>query len=131
MLSGFQHPFLDLAATVARNHHERWNGTGYPDHFVGEASPTEARIVAIVDVYDALGQRRCYKAPWSREEIADYVSRERGVLFEARLVDALLEVIPELEAINDEHPDPEEALPAPSVTALANGEQHPGPHPSC
>lgn len=107
MLRGFDNPFLDLAATVALYHHERWNGTGYPERLVGEACPESARIVGVVDVYDALGQARCYKPAWDEPAIREYFTANAGVLFEARLVDALIGSMPALRGIARSLPDEE------------------------
>ena len=67
-----QHPFalgfLHMAIEIARSHHERWDGTGYPDRLSGEAIPLSARVLAVADVYDALRARRVYKAGMSHEE---------------------------------------------------------------
>jgi putative two-component system response regulator len=106
LLSGSQHPFLDLAATVARSHHERWNGSGYPDGLVETACPWEARLVGIVDVYDALGHARCYKPAWSRQQLVDYFETETGRLFDPEMARALVASLPELEAVKSEYPDP-------------------------
>jgi cyclic di-GMP phosphodiesterase len=106
MLSGWGHPFLDLAAQVARSHHERWDGTGYPDGLVGEECLWQARLIGIVDVYDALGQVRCYKPSWSRQHIVDFFHSERGKSFDAEITDALLANIAELEQVKSEYPDP-------------------------
>jgi putative two-component system response regulator len=106
LLSGSQHPFLDLAATVARSHHERWNGSGYPDGLVGTACPWEARLVGIVDVFDALGHARCYKAAWSRRQLVDYFEAEAGTLFDPEMARVLVAIIPELDAVKSEYPDP-------------------------
>lgn len=106
LLGGSGHPFLELAATVARSHHERWNGTGYPDGLVGQECPWEARLVGVVDVYDALGQSRCYKDAWPQQRITELFQAERGRSFDAEIIDALFAIIPDLERVKSEHPDP-------------------------
>lgn len=106
LLSGYGHPFLDLAATVARSHHERWNGSGYPDHLVGEECSWEARLVGVVDVFDALGHARCYKEAWSRRQLVEFFEANAGSLFDPEIVKALLSIVPRLEAVKSEYPDP-------------------------
>lgn len=110
MLSGADHPFLQRAAQVALRHHERWDGSGYPGKLRGDACPYDARIVAAADVYDALGQTRCYKPGWSDREIEEYFRRNAGQLFEARIVEALLDSRPRLREIASSFP---EVSPAP------------------
>jgi putative two-component system response regulator len=106
LLSGTGHPLLDLASQVARSHHERWNGNGYPDGLIGTECIREARIVGIADVFDALRQTRCYKPSWPQSRVMDFFRAERGKAFEPMLVEALLDLVPELEAVRTEHPDP-------------------------
>lgn len=117
LLSGSGHPFLDLAAKVARSHHERWNGSGYPDGLAGEACIWEARLVGVVDVYDALTETRCYKPGWPRERILEFFTTERGQSFDPEMVDALLSITPRLELVKSQHPDPPLADPT-SVVRL-------------
>jgi len=106
LLAGFEHPFLDLAASVARSHHERWDGSGYPDRLIGDACPWEGRLVGLVDVYDALGHAGCYKPAWSRQELAKFFEKEAGRLFDPEMAEVLLTMLPELEAVKTEYPDP-------------------------
>jgi putative two-component system response regulator len=106
LLRGFQHPFLDLAATVARSHHERWDGSGYPDAAVGEDCPWAGRLVGIVDVFDALGHTRCYKAAWSRQQLSEFFEAQVGRSFDPEMAEVLLQIMPELDAVKSEYPDP-------------------------
>lgn len=105
MLSGANCPFLDRAADVALRHHERWDGSGYPGGLRGEDCSYDARIVAVADVYDALGQARCYKAGWSESEIEHYFMDNSGRLFEPKIVDALLDGRPRLREIAKDFPE--------------------------
>ena len=92
---------LELAAhpdgrAIARTHHERWDGTGYPSGLVGEEIPLEGRICAICDVYDALGSRRPYKDAWPVARVLEEIAQGSGSHFDPVLVAAFLELAPEL-----------------------------------
>ena len=112
MLAGAGHPFLERAAQVALRHHERWDGSGYPGGLREAETPYDARIVAVTDVYDALGQSRCYKRGWSEEEIERYFVESSGRLFERPIVEALLDSRPRLREIAKSFPEvsPEQEL---------------------
>jgi response regulator RpfG family c-di-GMP phosphodiesterase len=118
MLADTEHPFLVRAAQVALRHHERWDGSGYPGNLIGEQCPYDARIVAVADVYDALGQPRCYKPGWSDDEIEAYFRKTSGRLFEPKIVDALLESRPRLVEIAARLPDPMIEAPLASCVLL-------------
>jgi putative two-component system response regulator len=79
-----------VAGQIARSHHERWDGTGYPDRLAGEAIPIEARIVGLVDVYDALTHDRPYRPAWTEQRVLDHVAGERGRHFDPALCDVFL-----------------------------------------
>lgn len=83
---------LTMAAAVARHHHERFDGKGYPDALKGENIPLSARIVALVDVYDALTCKRPYKLPWPHEKAVDLIRAESGRHFDPKVVDAFLQL---------------------------------------
>ena len=91
----------DATATVVLCHQEKWDGTGYPRKLRGEDIPFFARIVAIADVYDALGTRRSYKEPWSRERIESYFRDESGKHFDPELAQILLDNIDKAECVRD------------------------------
>lgn len=82
-------------ANIVRHHHERWNGTGYPDGLAGEEIPLGARIVSLVDVWDALSTRRPYKGALPQPRVRDILRKDSGVRFEPALVDLFLEVLDE------------------------------------
>ncbi|GAA0703956.1 two-component system response regulator [Dokdonella soli] len=82
--------FVQMGALIALRHHERWDGSGYPDGLKGEEIPLPARIVAVADVFDALTSERPYKHAWSPEEAFDYLKANSGTLFDPSCVDALL-----------------------------------------
>lgn len=81
---------LTMSAQVARHHHERFDGKGYPDGLRGEEIPLAARIVALVDVYHALVGKRSYKLPWPQEKALELIRSESGHHFDPRVVDALV-----------------------------------------
>jgi putative two-component system response regulator len=92
ILSGSRFPILRLAEEIAYNHHERWDGDGYAG-IVGNAIPLAGRIVAVVDVFDALTQKRPYKAAWPVGEAIAEIDRQRSKQFDPSLVDAFLRII--------------------------------------
>lgn len=117
--------FLQMATRIALAHHERWDGTGYPKGLAGEAIPLAARIVGIVDVYDALASRRVYKCPLAHEECVAIIQSQAGKHFDPDIVDVWLTVEPKFREIaaqystelDDEPPggagsEPDEPLPA-------------------
>lgn len=84
------HRGFELAYLVAKHHHERWDGSGYPDGLKGEEIPLAARIVAVVDVFDALVSKRPYKKPWRVDEALREIKACSGSHFDPRVVDAFL-----------------------------------------
>ena len=87
MLNSSQRPLLKLAAIVAHQHHEKWDGSGYPRGLKGEDIDINGRITAIADVFDALGSDRIYKKAWEDERIFNLFKEERGKHFDPKLVD--------------------------------------------
>jgi len=83
-------PFLDIACDIASSHHERWDGTGYPDGLTGEEIPIPARLMALADVYDALVTYRSYKPAFSHEIAMEIIDGGRGTQFAPEVVDAFL-----------------------------------------
>lgn len=96
---------LKVARVIALNHHEKWDGSGYPAGLSGEAIPLEARIVAIADVFDALTSVRPYKDAWPIAEAVDYIKQQSGRHFDPALVDAFLTVTDKLEKIRGDMMD--------------------------
>lgn len=91
-----QSELMRLSRIIAHSHHEKWDGSGYPEGLSGEEIPLAARIVAIADVFDALTSERPYKRAWSVEEASDYIQRESGKHLDPRLVDLFQEVLPDM-----------------------------------
>jgi putative two-component system response regulator len=105
MLAGTDAPLLQLASDVALGHHERWDGTGYPEGRRGAESPIEARIVAVVDVYDALSHARVYKPAWPEEKVLAQFREQRGRQFDPDLVDTFFRCLPTLQRIRESLPE--------------------------
>lgn len=105
MLIKSDNPILKLGAEIAYQHHENWDGSGYPRGLAGKEIHVAGRISAVADVFDALGSRRCYKGPWEESEIIAYFKENRGVRFEPELVDILLTHFEEFAAIKKAYPD--------------------------
>ena len=99
LLSGSQNRFIQAGATIALRHHERYDGSGYPDGLIGTEIPIEARIVAVADVFDALISPRPYKAPWTFDNALDFLIEQSGKLFDPQCVQALVQNRPRLEDI--------------------------------
>lgn len=84
--------FIAMGIEVARSHHERWDGGGYPDGLTGEMIPLSARIMAVADVYDALRSRRSYKPALPHDESLGIITRGRGTQFDPDVVDAFVRI---------------------------------------
>ena len=119
LLSGSRSPLLQMAEVVARTHHERWDGTGYPDALKGDQIPLVGRICAICDVFDALASRRSYKDPWAFDRVVREIERKRGSHFDPRVVDAFLKVIDEFRDEAWDHPGAAENEEAPTESTAA------------
>lgn len=101
--------YMRLGALIALGHHERYDGTGYPNGTAGEDIPLCARIVALADVYDALTSARPYKPAWRDGDVLDYFHVQRGRHFDPKLVDAFLSVYERVLKVQKELQDPVEA----------------------
>jgi len=89
---------LFVAQEIALNHHERWDGNGYPNKRQGNMIPLAARVTALADVFDALTHRRCYKEAWSISDALKEIASLRGKHFDPELTDLFLELVPQLQA---------------------------------
>ncbi len=105
MMMSSNKTILSMAALIAKEHHENYDGTGYPGGLKGEEINTNSRIVAIADVFDALGNKRIYKEPWAHEEIVAYMKKESGKKFDPVFIDILMANIDELSSIRHKYPD--------------------------
>jgi putative two-component system response regulator len=102
--------FLALAKEITRWHHEKWDGSGYPDGLAGDAIPVSARLMALADVFDALICRRVYKPSMPFAQARDIIVAERGRHFDPDMVDAFLAVFDEFETIAERYGDSDESL---------------------
>lgn len=105
MLSGSGIPMLDLAAEIAGGHHEKWDGTGYPRGLKGADIPMSARIVSMLDVYDALVHRRVYKDAFSETETLNIMSDLVGSQFDPVLFQVFQDILARIRRIKDQNPD--------------------------
>lgn len=93
-------PLLQLAGTIAHQHHERWDGKGYPDGLKGEEISLGGRITCLADVYDALASERTYKDAWPRKKVFAFIRENRGAMFDPQVVDAFFD-LDEIQALEN------------------------------
>lgn len=105
MLKGSPRSLMQSAAIIARQHHERYDGKGYPQGLAGDDIHLYARIVSIVDVFDALMHRRCYKEPWTLEQTLDVLKEGSGTQFDPRIIEVFLAIVPKAIDILNKYPD--------------------------
>jgi HD-GYP domain-containing protein (c-di-GMP phosphodiesterase class II) len=105
LLKNSKRHLLKIAAIVAYEHHEKWNGRGYPRGIAGEDIHIYGRITAIADVFDALGSDRVYKKAWELDRILNLFKEERGHHFDPRVVDAFMEQLPQILKVRDQYSD--------------------------
>jgi CHASE2 domain-containing sensor protein len=98
ILAGSTSPLIQMAETIARTHHERWDGTGYPSGLKGKEIPLVGRICAVCDVFDALGSRRPYKQPWAPSRVLQEIALGSGTHFDPKLVAAFLAIAAQLDS---------------------------------
>jgi len=113
MLQGSSSPILQLACEVALSHHERWDGTGYPRGLTSAAIPESARILAIVDVYDALSHDRVYRPAFPEAEVLNMLRQGGGTHFDPSLLAFFFSIFEEIQALTEANPDPSAVEPAP------------------
>ena len=101
MLNHSHRKLLQMATIVAYEHHEKWDGTGYPRGLKGEEIHIYGRITALADVFDALGSSRVYKEAWEDEKIFNLFREEKGKHFDPKLVDIFFENVDEFLKIRD------------------------------
>ena len=87
---------LNVAKSVSLTHHEKWDGSGYPNGLMGEEIPIEGRICAIADVFDALTSKRPYKDAWSIQRAVDFLNEQKGKHFDPALVELMVSILPKI-----------------------------------
>ena len=105
LLNRSEREILKAASVIAGQHHEHWNGNGYPAGIKGNEIHIYARIAAIADVFDALGSKRCYKDAWPIEKIVDYLNQQRGNQFDPKIVDWVLDNMNKMIEVRRLYPD--------------------------
>lgn len=105
ILKGSRREIVNAGAEIARDHHEKWDGTGYPQGLQGLDIHVFGRIVALADVYDALRHKRCYKEAWTIDDVVNEINQQKGMHFEPKLVDIFNDNLEELEQILARYPD--------------------------
>jgi response regulator RpfG family c-di-GMP phosphodiesterase len=96
---------MQMAAVIAREHHEKFDGTGYPRGLEGDEINIVARIVALADVFDALGSKRVYKEVWEMDDILAFIKKRRATHFDPKLVDLFFENLDKVLEIHDAYRD--------------------------
>ena len=119
ILRGSTSGFVQLGAAIAQTHHEKWDGSGYPEGLKGKAIPLVGRISAIADVFDALTSKRPYKEAFSHEKSFSLMREGRGTHFDPSLLDAFFDVKDEILRIKDCYADELES----PFCKLAGGKQ--------
>ena len=107
LLAGSDRIVAKMGAIIAKTHHERWDGKGYPDGLSKDEIPLEGRIMAIVDVVDALLSKRCYKPAWSEEEVKAFLRENAGKQFDPLITHIMLEHFDKIQEIRALEPDEE------------------------
>ena len=105
LLEGSQRPILKAAAVIAHQHHEKYDGTGYPQGLKGDTIHPYARIVAVADVFDALSHKRCYKDAWPIAKVTEYLHEAAGTHLDPKYVELLIKHIDKADEINRNWPD--------------------------
>ena len=121
ILSGHDSPLMTLGAEIALNHHERWDGTGYPNGLSGEVIPISSRMVAIADVFDALTSSRPYKKAWPIEEAVEEIKKCSGQHFDPKMVEHFFAALPRILEIKEEYSE-ESDCESNTVSAVAQFE---------
>jgi putative two-component system response regulator len=121
MLAGSQSAILSMASDIALSHHEHWNGGGYPQGLSGAAIPESARIVAIVDVYDALCHDRVYRPAMPEEEVLSRMQQASGTQFDPMLLATFFTCLDDIHKVVEDHRDENARAGAEAIDPLGDG----------
>ena len=105
LLKNSDSEIMELAQSIALNHHEKWDGSGYPNGLKGQEIPIEARIASICDVFDALTSDRPYKKAWPLDDVIDYLKSNSGIQFDPEITEVFLQIIPEIVTLRTQYQD--------------------------
>lgn len=105
MLKASNRPLLKTSAIIARDHHEFWNGSGYPRGISGNEIHLSARIVCLADIFDALSSRRVYKEPWEEQDVIDFIHKNTGIIFDPDVSEAFFKVYKKIKEIQSQYKD--------------------------
>jgi len=122
-MDGVDSPMLELAALIARTHHEKWDGTGYPKQLKGDQIPIEGRICCVADVYDALCSERPYKPAFPMEKCLEIMLSERGTRFDPIVLDAFFRRLSDIEKVRLTYEDQHQKDQIKAQKSLYKGEQ--------
>ena len=104
---GMRVAFLNVSKEIAYSHQEKWDGSGYPQGLAGDQIPVSARLMAVADVYDALINKRVYKAAFSHDQTCSTIVKGKGTHFDPDMVDAFVDIAEDFRSIALKYPDPE------------------------
>lgn len=107
ILSGDDSPMMSMARDIALTHHEKWDGSGYPNGLKGEDIPLVGRVSALADVFDALTSERPYKKAWPIQEAIDFIKEQSGKHFDPALVDHMIEHLDLIVEVKEKYMEPE------------------------
>ena len=108
ILVGESSRFINVAREIALNHHEKWDGSGYPQGLKGEEIPMTARIMALVDAFDSMLCKRPYREKLPMQKALDYIQQESGRHFQPDLVELFVKNLDKVAEIQEKYPDPDE-----------------------
>ncbi|MFV0423567.1 DUF3369 domain-containing protein [Oleidesulfovibrio sp.] len=103
ILNTSERPIMQAAAIIAHEHHERWDGQGYPRGLQGEDIHIAGRITCLADIFDALSNKRVYKEAWTQKDVLSYLRENQGTIFDPRLIDVFFDKLDEINRIRERY----------------------------